>query len=149
MPCFFCIAVFVMLAGAVTSAVVEQLRNNVARVSATPPQVTADSAASSRIEMTVNGPRGLQVPVNLTVYKKQQRVRIQVMTHDVTREEAQQIQAMVAQAAQLQVVGGSDPASEAIVHETLADHAREHLEAEQRQPGLRDRLRGTAGQQPR
>lgn len=128
MPCFFCIAVFVMLAGAITGAVIEQIRNNVARVSSTPPVVAADSASSARIEMTVNGPRGLQVPVNLTVYKKQQRVRIQVMTHDVTREEAQQIQALVAQAAQLQIVGGSDPASEAIVHETLANHAREHQE---------------------
>jgi hypothetical protein len=133
MPCFFCIAVFVMLAGSITGAVIEQIRNNVARVSSTPPVIAADSASSSRIEMTVHGPRGLQVPVNLTVYKKQQRVRIQVMTHDVTREEAQQIQYMVAQAAQLQIVGGSDPASEAIVHETLANHAREHQEQAARQ----------------
>lgn len=132
MPCFFCIAVFVMLAGAVTSAVVEQLRNNVSRVSTTPPLITTDSNSSARIEMTVAGPRNLQVPVHLTVYKKQQRVRIQVMTHDVSREEAQQIQAMVAQAAQLNVIGGSDPASEAIVHETIASHAREHAEQAQR-----------------
>lgn len=149
MPCFFCIAVFVMLAGAVTSAVVEQLSNNVASVSTTPPRLTADSATSAKLELTVAGPRGLQVPVNLTVYKKQQRVRIQVMTHDVSREEAQQIQAMVAQAAQLQVVGGSDPASEAIVHETVANHAREHLAAEQRGQGWQDRLRGRATGRPR
>jgi len=96
----------------------------------------------SKLELTVAGPRGLQVPVNLTVYKKQQRVRIQVMTHDVTREEAQQIQAMVAQAAQLEVLGGSDPASEAIVHETLANHAREHAEQEQQA-----RLAAQSGQQ--
>lgn len=141
MVCFFCIAVFVMLAGAVSGTVIEQLRNAVARVSSTPPQVTADSPASARIETTVAGPRGLQVPVNLTVYKKQQRVRIQVMTHDVTREEAQQIQAMIAHATQLQIIGGSDPASEAIVHETLANHAREHEEQERRM--------GTAEGRPR
>lgn len=139
MVCFFCIAVFVMLAGAVTSGVIEQLRSNVARVSTTPPQLTADSAASSKIELTVAGPRGLTVPVNLTVYKKQQRIRIQVMTHDVSREEAQQIQAMVARAAQLEILGGSDPASEAIVHETIATHAAEHAEQD-RQAKLRERL---------
>jgi hypothetical protein len=125
-PCFFCLAVFMMLAGAVTTSVIEALRANVATVATTPPAITADSATMARIELTVAGPRNLQVPVNMTVYKKQQRIRIQVMTHDVSRDEARAVQELVARAAGLQIIGGSDPASEALVHETLAAHAAEH-----------------------
>jgi len=37
------------------------------------------------LELAVAGPRARPVPARLTVYKRQQRVRIQVLTHDVDR----------------------------------------------------------------
>lgn len=134
MPCFFCIAVFLMLSGAVTSAVVEALSNNVGRVALAPPRLASDSRSTAVLELDVAGPRRQPVPVRMTVYKAQQRVRIQVLTHDVDRAEAQHIEQLIADAAGLRIVGGSDPASEAIVHETVAAHAAEHLAQQQARP---------------
>lgn len=126
MPCFFCIAVFMMLSGAITTGVLDALTDNVARVALGRPRLAADSRSAAVLELEVAGPRRAPVPVRLTVYKRQQRVRIQVLTHDVNRAEAERIEQRVAQAAGLRIIGGSDPASEAIVHETLAAHAAEH-----------------------
>jgi hypothetical protein len=59
------------------------------------------------------------------------------------RAEAQHIEQLIAHAAGLAVVGGSDPTSEAIVHETVAAPAAQHLA----QHLAQQQARGTVRQQ--
>ena len=56
------------------------------------------------------------------------------------RAEAQHIEQLIAHAAGLAVVGGSDPTSEAIVHETVAAPAAQHLAQQQARGTVRQQL---------
>jgi hypothetical protein len=106
-PCIFCLAVFAMLAGTVTTLVLDQMESRLSSVAASPVRRTVDSASAATFETTVRlGSR--EVPVAVTVYKKYKRVRIQVMTHELSRAEAEAVENLVARALDLTIVDRSD-----------------------------------------
>ena len=124
MPCVFCIAVFMTLAGQVTSAVVDQIAAKLDQKANGPVRRTSDTESVSKLEADIEV-AGKQVPVALTVFKETKRVRIQVMSHDVSREDAEKLQNMLADVLDLRIVDRSDAESEAKVR-----HAHEHTATE-------------------
>lgn len=134
MPCIFCLAVFAMLAGAVTSLVLDQMEARLGTVATGPIRRTVDSASVATMETTVTvpGTRDKRVPVAVTVYKKHKRVRIQVLTHDVSRAEAEAVEDAVAAALDLRIVDRSDAHDEEKVRAAFEVSAEElTLPAEQ------------------
>ena len=124
MPCIFCIAVFMSLAGQVTSAVVDQIAAKLDQKANGKVRRTSDTESVSKLEADIEV-AGRQVPVAVTVFKQTKRVRIQVMSHDVSREDAEKLQNMLADVLDLRIVDRSDPESEAKVR-----HAHEHARKE-------------------
>jgi hypothetical protein len=128
MPCIFCIAVFAMLATAVTTAVLDQLEDRLASEAAGPLR-RSDSGPVARYEFEFpvppppGGPRTgagpTTAPVVLTVYKRYGRARIQVLTHQLQRAQAQALQQRVAALAGLQIIEWSNPQTEQKVHDAV------------------------------
>lgn len=124
MPCLFCIAVFAAVAGALSSKALVELEHSLGRLAVQGVRKMSDSASATKYELEVAPPAGVprgmaSVPVAVTVYKPQKRVRIQVLTHDVTREQAAAVQDRIASACGLTVVDRSNPDAEAKVHEAV------------------------------
>ena len=119
MPCIFCIAVFAAAAGALTGATIDSIQDRLA-AAASDGRVrrTADSGSVTTFELTTTAGR-TEVPVAVTVYKPQRRVRVQLKTHELPRAEAELVLRRVAEQLGLTVVAMSDPADEAIVHDAL------------------------------
>lgn len=146
MPCIFCLAVFAMLAGAVTTLVLDQMEERLARVTLGPPERVVDTASTARFDAQVacppvpgGGQAGRPIAVSVTVYKKYKRVRIQVMTHDLTRAEAEAIEDLVAKALDLEVVDRSDAHDEELVREAFGDEAVEADRAAEAEAGDRNK----------
>jgi hypothetical protein len=55
---------------------------------------------------------GKQAPVTVTLYKEHSRVRIQILTHDLTPEEAAQLEDELAEAVGATIVDRSGPEGE-------------------------------------
>lgn len=125
MPCLSCIAVFAAVAGvAVSAKALVKLERALQSLAVEAVRKASDSAAATRYEFAVPPPEGARpagasVPVAVTVYKPQKRVRIQVLTHDLSREQAIAVQDRIAAACGLTVVDRSNPEAEAKVHEAV------------------------------
>jgi hypothetical protein len=132
MPCIFCLAVFAMFAGAVTTTVLDQMEARLASVATQPVIRTSDSESAIVFATAVRLPGQQQdVPVHITVYKKHKRIRIQVMTHALTRAEAEAIEDLIAQVLDLRIVSRSDAHDERKVREAFGtDEPDGALEAE-------------------
>ena len=65
--------------------------------------------------------KGKSVPVAVTLYKDHKRVRIQILTHTLGREEIEKLEDELAEALEAKVVERSDEESE-----EPARHAHEH-----------------------
>jgi hypothetical protein len=128
-PCIFCIAVFALLVGAITTAVLDQLEAGLSSLAEGPVRRSVDSASVARFELSVpvrgRGAvsRARAVPVAVTVYKRHKRVRIQVLTHALTRAEAEAIEDLIAQALRLEIVDRSDAHDEQKVREAFGEDA--------------------------
>lgn len=126
MPCIFCIAVFAMLAGAITTTLLDQLEYRLAAEARTTVRRTTDSNSVAKFEFDFpvpplpNSHPLPAVPVALTVYKPYGRVRIQILTHALERAQVEAIQNHIAAIAGLRIVERSDPQREQKVHEAMA-----------------------------
>jgi len=83
---------------------------------------------------------GKDVPVVVTVYKDHRRVRIQILTHDLTPAEVEAVEDELAEALEAEVVDRSDPEAEAAGHA-----AHEHAEVEVPPPPPPERVRQQPG----
>lgn len=128
MPCIFCLAVFAMFAGAITTVVLDQLEARLSTIATAPVVRATDSASVARYDLSVAvpGASGRVVPVSVTLYKKHRRIRIQVMTHELTRAEAEAIENLIAATLELRIVDRSDVHDEQKVREAF-----EHAETEE------------------
>jgi hypothetical protein len=128
MACLFCIATIALVSGLVGVGTLEGIKAGLERLARGEVKVTDDTASTQRLELEVPVPkiRGERekpgqppaaVPVAVTVYKKHARVRVQVLTHDVDRREAEAIQDAVAAAAGLRIVHRSSAHEQEVVHE--------------------------------
>jgi hypothetical protein len=134
MPCIFCIAVFAILATAVTTAALDQLESRLATEAATPVRRTTNSSSVARFEFEFPVPplnsgrrrpdKAITAPVALTVYKRYGRVRIQVLTHDLQRAQAEALQKRIAAVAGLEIIEWSSPQTERIIHEAIETESK-------------------------
>lgn len=117
MPCIFCIAVFATIAGAVAGAVIDELESKLRQTGHNVERSTdTDSVAKFDLQVTSSG---RDVPAAVTVYKQFGRVRIQVLTHNITREEAEKLEDELAEALGLKIVDRSDEHDEEKVREAV------------------------------
>ena len=76
MPCIFCVAVFAMLAGAVTTVVLDQMESRLATIATGPLSRSVNSASVARFDTTVAvpgaGSAGRSIPVAVTVFPGEQ-----------------------------------------------------------------------------
>lgn len=123
MPCIFCIAVLALVAGALTSERLDEVEEKL-RDKAEDEDVrrTVDTESVARFELTVRvGSKS--APVAVTVFKDHKRVRIQVLTHELTAQEVEELEEELAEALDAEIVDRSDPA-----HEASAEHRAEHAD---------------------
>jgi len=121
MPCIFCIAVFMIAAAAISAGTIDQLEKRLGEVAAAPPKRVKETESVAMWNAEVKVGRRT-VPIAVTVYKDYGRVRIQVLTHELSREEVEALQDRIAAALGLRIVDRSDPTSEEKVREAEADH---------------------------
>jgi hypothetical protein len=132
MVCFFCIATIALISGAVGATALEGIRAALEQLAKHGVTLADDTPSTQRLELEVAvpdvasgterekpGAAPATVPVAVTVYKKHSRVRVQVLTHDVTRREAEAVQDAVVAAAGLTLVHRSDVHEQDVVHEAV------------------------------
>lgn len=132
MVCFFCIATIALISGAVGATALEGIRAALEQLAKNGVKVADDTPSTQRLELEVTVPEvgpaeerdqpgaaPATVPVAVTIYKKHSRVRVQVLTHDVTRREAEAVQNAVVAAAGLTLVHRSDRHEQDVVHEAV------------------------------
>ena len=144
--CLFCIAVFAVLAGTITTALLDEMESRLTQVS-DPDSVSrlTDSASTTTISASVPVPsipgqapsRLASAPVLVTVYKAQKRVRIQVQTHDITVAQAHAVQDVVASACGLRVVTRSSEATQHMVQQASQQAQAEPLPSGTTRPARR------------
>jgi hypothetical protein len=116
--CIFCIAVLAIVAGALTAASVDEIEEKLADKADGEVQRVSDTESVARFELTVDV-GGKEAPVAVTLYKEHSRVRIQILTHELTPEEAERLEDELAEAVGATIVDRSSPDGEA--HEEPAD----------------------------
>jgi hypothetical protein len=112
MVCLFCIAVFAVAMAAVTSATVDELQERLDQAATEPAERETDTGSVTvwRASFAVDD---RVVPVVITLYKDHARVRIQVLTHELTRAQLDGLEERIADALGLRIVERSDPDEEA------------------------------------
>jgi hypothetical protein len=133
--CIFCIAVLAIVAGALTAASVDDIEEQLADKADGEVRRVSDTESVARLELTVDvGTK--KAPVAVTLYKEHSRVRIQILTHELTPEEAERLEDELAEAIGAKIVDRSSPEGEE--HEEAAhEHAgreAERVPAEAAQP---------------
>ena len=108
MVCIFGIAVLAIVAGALTAASVDDIEEQLADKADGEVRRVSDTESVARFELTVEV-GGKQAPVAVTLYKEHSRVRIQILTHDLTPEEAEQLEDELAEAISGRIVDRSIP----------------------------------------
>ncbi len=134
MVCIFCIAVLAIVAGALTSAALDQVEEQLAGEAAGEVTRVSDTESVARFELTVDV-AGKEAPVAVTIYKEHSRARIQVLTHALSPEEVERVEDELAEAIGARIVDRSSP--EGQVHEEAdhghapeAERTRERVEAQ-------------------
>jgi hypothetical protein len=121
MVCIFCIAVLAIVAGALTTAHLDEMEANLAeKAKDNNVKRTVDSDSVTKFDLVVRV-GGKDAPVAVTIYKAHKRVRIQILTHELSREEVEQLEDELAEALGAEIVDRSDPE-----HEASAQHEAEH-----------------------
>lgn len=126
MVCIFCIAVLAIVAGALTAASVDDVEEKLADKADGEVQRVSDTESVARFELTVEVD-GKKAPVAVTLYKEHSRVRIQILTHELTPEQAEKLEDDLAEAVGAKIVDRSSPDGEE--HEEPA-HEPANREAE-------------------
>ena len=129
MVCFFCIAVFTLLAGAISAASLDTMEEQLEDKATDGVRRVADTDSVARFELTVEVD-GRKAPVAVTVYKEYARVRIQVLTHELTPEQVTRLEDELAEKLGAKVVDRSRPDTEA--HEDGKDKEEERDEERER-----------------
>jgi hypothetical protein len=106
--CIFCIAVLAIVAGALTAASVDEIEETLADKADGEVQRVSDTESVARFELTVDV-GNKKAPVAVTLYKEHSRVRIQILTHELTPEEAEKLEDDLAEAVGAKIVDRSSP----------------------------------------
>lgn len=134
MPCIFCIAVFLIAASVVTAATVDELEQRLEEATSEPVERAADTESVTLWNATFSVGRKA-APVAITVYKQWSRVRIQLLTHDLSREQVEELQNRIAELLGLRIVDRSGAQDEEPVREAQEAEAEAAARAEEARPG--------------
>jgi hypothetical protein len=126
-----------LIATSVAGAVLDNVRSKLEVLATHGVRETQSTSSAVVLELSVPMPKlaakreieakpPVEVPVAVTVYPKAKRVRVQVLTHDVTRREAELVEDAVAGALGMEVAHRSGEAEQRIVHEAIAAAGIEH-----------------------
>ena len=146
MPCIFCIAVFLIAASVVTAATVDQLEERLEGATAEPVERAADTESVTVWNASFQVGRKAS-PVAITVYKQWGRVRIQVLTHELGREQVEELENRIAELLGLRIVDRSDeqdeePVREAQEAEAAAEAQVDEVQAAEAQTEERQAVEG-------
>lgn len=134
MVCIFCIAVLAIVAGALTAASVDQIEEQLADRADGEVRRVSDTESVARFELTVDV-GGKEAPVAVTLYKEHSRVRIQILTHELTPEEAERLEDELAEAIGADIVDRSSPeGNEHEEEEPVAEAEAERIPVDPAQP---------------
>ena len=111
MVCFFCIAVFALVAGALTASTLDEVEDKLEDKAVDGVKRVSDTESVARFELTVEID-GRKAPVAVTVYKEHARVRIQILTHELSPEQVKRLEDELAEAIGAEVVDRSSPHAE-------------------------------------
>ena len=130
MVCIFCIAVLMIVAGALTAASLDQIEEQLADKADGEVNRVSDTESVVRFELTVDV-SGRKAPVAITLYKEHGRARIQVLTHELTPEEVERLEDELAEAIGAEIVDRSSPEGHEHedAHHEEAQRAGERVEA--------------------
>ena len=118
MPCIFCIAVFMLVGGAIAGAIADHVEARLAKRAKGPVRRVSDSASVAKLEADIEF-AGKTVPVALTLFEDHNRVRIQVLTHELTREQIENLENELATLLEAKIVERSDDESERPIREAM------------------------------
>jgi len=118
MPCVFCIAMFMAGAGAIAASTIELMQVRLQKKATGKVKKVSDTSSVARFEFGMKSGRKT-APIAVTVFKEHRRVRIQVLTHEISREESEKIENQIADLLDLKIVDRSSPQDEAKVREAL------------------------------
>ncbi len=122
MPCIFCLAVFAVVAGAVSAGLLDGIEERLRTATGKPVERVTDTESTAQLRATFEV-GGKQAPVAITVYKRFGRVRIQVLTHALTAVEVEQLEHRIAELLELRIVAHAPAESVAKVHEAFHHQA--------------------------
>ncbi len=108
MVCIFCIAVLAVVAGALTAASLDRIEEQLEERASGEVSRVSDTGSVARFELTVDVD-GKEAPVAVTLYKEHSRVRIQILSHELTPEEVERLEDEVAEAIGAEIVDRSSP----------------------------------------
>jgi hypothetical protein len=118
MPCIFCIAVVALISGAIASTAVDHMENELAKKGTGPVRRAADTDSVTRWELRVR--KGHKtVPVAVTLWKDHGRIRIQILSHNLTRAEITELEDEIAETVGAKVVTRSTEEEEARVNQAM------------------------------
>jgi DNA-binding protein YbaB len=102
--CIFCVLVFMAIAGAVTAATVDKVEEQLSdKAEDGEVRRTVDTESVAKFELKVKV-GNKTVPVAVTVFKEHRRVRIQILSHELTTEEVEQLEDELAEALEAEIV---------------------------------------------
>lgn len=108
MVCFFCIAVFALVAGALTASTLDDIEDKLDEKAVDGAKRVSDTESVARFELTVEVD-GKKAPVAVTVYKEHARVRIQILTHELSPDQVKRLEDELAETIGADVVDRSSP----------------------------------------
>lgn len=117
-----------IVAGSAIAAAVDKIEEKLSSKASGEVERVADTESVSKWTFKVKVGRK-EVPVAVTLYKDHSRVRIQVLTHELTREETERLQDELADALEAEIVSRSDEEQEQKVKD--AEEAEKVTEAEE------------------
>ena len=127
MVCIFCIAVLAIVAGALTAASLDEMEEQLADKADGEVRRVSDTESVARFELSAKV-GNKTAPVAVTVYKEHSRVRIQILTHELTPEEAERLEDELAEAVGAEIVDRSS--ADGMEHEDEEPAAAAEAEAE-------------------
>ena len=139
MVCFFCIAVLAIVAGAIAASTVDDIEEKLDAKAVDGVRRVADTESMARFELTVQVDRR-KTGVVVTLYKEHARVRIQILSHELTPEQVKRVQDELAEALEAEIVDRSSP--DAHEHEDPEAAAKDEDEKD------RERVAAKPGTEP-
>jgi hypothetical protein len=105
-----------MIAGAVSAGAIDRMTDDLSKVAKGPLRKLSETESVIKWELETRVGRKL-VPVAVTVYKEYGRVRIQILNHELSKEEAEELEDRLAEVLGARVVSRSTENEERKVRE--------------------------------